>query len=130
MARPGEDITDNVRTIRTLPLTRSGDGTGQLGDSGRDHLAVRRLRGAQRARGGKGRKPFVNPRNTAAGSLKLHNSAEVARRGLDCFLYGVELEDGIAHQPFGGRRGGAGMGLQNACSFSTAPSTWWTMWPG
>ena len=41
-----------------------------------------------------GRDPFVNPRNTAAGSLKLHDNKEVARRGLDCFLYGVELEDG------------------------------------
>ena len=41
-----------------------------------------------------GRDAFVNPRNTAAGSLKLHDNKEVARRGLDCFLYQVELEEG------------------------------------
>ena len=90
----GEDITVNVRTIRTLPLTLPETAPADLEIRGEIVLPQAAFEALNARVTAKGRKPFVNPRNTAAGSLKLHNSAEVARRGLDCFLYGVELEDG------------------------------------
>lgn len=88
----GEDITPNVRTIRTLPLTLSDEAPEQVEIRGEIILPFEDFEALNARVVAEGRKPFVNPRNTAAGTLKLQDSAEVARRGLDCFLYGVELE--------------------------------------
>ena len=88
----GEDITANVRTIRTLPLTLSPAAPESVEIRGEIILPFAAFEALNARVVAEGRKAFVNPRNTAAGSLKLQDSAEVARRGLDCFLYGMELD--------------------------------------
>lgn len=90
----GEDITDNVRTIRTIPLTLAPEAPANLEIRGEIILPFAAFESLNERMVAAGRDPFVNPRNTTAGSLKLHDNKEVARRGLDCFLYGVQLEDG------------------------------------
>ena len=87
----GEDITANVRTIRTLPLTLDAQAPENVEIRGEIILPRPAFEALNARVVAEGRKPFVNPRNTAAGSLKLQDSAEVSRRGLDCFLYGVDL---------------------------------------
>lgn len=85
----GEDITANVRTIRTIPLQLTGDYPADFeirGEIFMPHAAFNEL---NRQREEIGEALFANPRNTASGTLKLQDSKVVAERGLDCFLYGV-----------------------------------------
>lgn len=89
----GEDITTNVRTIRTIPLELPDQAPEQLEIRGEIILPFAEFEALNEARREKGEKLFANPRNTAAGTLKLQDSGVVARRGLDCFLYGVMMED-------------------------------------
>ncbi len=84
----GDDVTANVRTIRTIPLQLSGDDYPDFfeirGEIVLPWSAFDRLNAEREAAG----EPlFANPRNAAAGTLKLQNSAEVGRRGLDAYLY-------------------------------------------
>lgn len=83
----GDDVTANVRTIRTIPLTLHGNYPDEFeirGEIIMPHSVFAKLN-AQREEAGE--TPFANPRNATAGTIKLLNSAEVARRRLDCFLY-------------------------------------------
>lgn len=84
----GDDVTANVRTIRSIPLQLSGSGYPQefeirgeifMPRSTFEELNISRIE--------QGDQPFANPRNAAAGSIKVQQSAEVARRKLDCFTY-------------------------------------------
>ncbi len=88
----GDDVTHNVKTIRSIPLRLRGDYPPELeirGEVFMPHDAFKRL---NREREEIGEAPFANPRNAAAGSLKMQDPAEVARRGLDCFLYYIPHE--------------------------------------
>ncbi len=89
----GEDITTNVRTIRTIPLALPDHAPDRLEIRGEIILPFAEFEKLNESRREKGEKLFANPRNTAAGTLKLQDSAAVARRGLDCFLYGVWMDD-------------------------------------
>ena len=84
----GDDVTANVRTIRTIPLRLQGEGYPEefeiRGEVLMPYTAFERL---NNEREDNGEQPFANPRNAAAGSLKLLDSKEVSRRGLDCVLY-------------------------------------------
>lgn len=83
----GDDVTANVRTIRTIPLTLHGNYPDEFeirGEIIMPHSVFAELN-SQREEAGE--TPFANPRNATAGTIKLLNSAEVARRRLDCFLY-------------------------------------------
>lgn len=90
----GDDVTANVRTIRSVPLELMGEGYPASfeirGEIFMPHSSFERL---NHEREDIGEAPFANPRNAAAGTLKLQNSAEVARRGLDNFMYGVVGND-------------------------------------
>lgn len=90
----GDDVTDNVRTIRTIPLVLQGEGYPDFfelrGEIVLPWKAFNRLN-AQREEAGESL--FANPRNAAAGTLKMQNSAEVARRGLDAYVYYLLGED-------------------------------------
>ena len=84
----GDVVTDNVKTIRSIPLQLSGEGYPQMfeirGEIVLPWEAFDRLN-EERA---KNEEPlFANPRNAASGTLKMQNSAEVARRGLDAYFY-------------------------------------------
>lgn len=89
----GEEITGNIRTVRAIPLVLRGSDVPALVEL-RGEVVFTRERfealNAQRVEAGE--EPYANPRNTAAGTLKLQDPKEVARRGLDNFIYAVQGE--------------------------------------
>lgn len=90
----GDDVTANVKTIRSIPLKLKGsDYPADFEMRGEVILTHSAFQKMNEVRAAKGEQPFANPRNAAAGTLKLQNSAEVARRGLECFLYYVLGEE-------------------------------------
>jgi DNA ligase (NAD+) len=84
----GDVVTDNVRTIRSIPLVLRGKNQPQSfeirGEIFMSHEGFRLL---NEQRNAAGEDVFANPRNATAGTLKLQNSSLVAKRPLDCFLY-------------------------------------------
>ena len=96
--RSGDDVTTNVRTIRTIPLELTGENVAPLfeirGEIFMPYASFDRLN-AEREQAGD--QLFANPRNAAAGTLKQQNSAVVAHRGLDCTLYQMVGEGVTAH---------------------------------
>lgn len=89
----GEDITANVRTIRTIPLSLKGDFPNKFEIRGEVFMPLDAFEKLNASRDEAGEERFANPRNTTAGTLKLQDSAMVATRGLDTFLYGVYGND-------------------------------------
>jgi DNA ligase (NAD+) len=85
----GEDVTTNVRTIRTVPLALQGVFPPDFEIRGEIFMPQQNFEALNQQREAQGEPLFANPRNTASGTLKLLDSKEVAKRGLDCFLYGV-----------------------------------------
>lgn len=85
----GEDITPNLRTVRDIPLRVRGEGPIPARFEVRGEVYMRREDFARlnEARQEAGERTFMNPRNATAGTLKLQNSAEVARRRLRFFAY-------------------------------------------
>ncbi|MBR5331686.1 MAG: NAD-dependent DNA ligase LigA [Muribaculaceae bacterium] len=84
----GDVVTDNIKTIRSIPLLLAGEGYPEMfeirGEIVLPWGAFDRLN-EERAKNGE--PLFANPRNAASGTLKMQNSAEVARRGLDAYFY-------------------------------------------
>jgi DNA ligase (NAD+) len=89
----GEDITANVRTIRSIPLKLRGNHPGEFEIRGEVFMPKAEFERLNTERVAQGEEPYANPRNTAAGTLKQQDSAEVAKRKLDCFLYYVYADD-------------------------------------
>ena len=89
----GEDITPNVRTIRSIPLQLRGSHPGEFEIRGEVFMPKAEFDRLNADRAAKGEEPYANPRNTAAGTLKQQDSSEVAKRKLDCFLYYVYAQD-------------------------------------
>ena len=85
----GEEVTTNVRTIRTVPLALLGNFPPDFEIRGEIFMPQQHFEQLNQQRLAQGEPLFANPRNTAAGTLKLLDSKEVAKRGLDCYLYGV-----------------------------------------
>ena len=83
----GDVVTANVRTIRTVPLQLQGDFPPLLEVRGEIIMPFSSFEQLNAEREEIGEPPFANPRNAASGSLKLQDSAEVAKRGLDFKLY-------------------------------------------
>lgn len=84
----GDDVTDNVITIRSIPLQLSGtDFPSRFEIRGEILLPWKEFERLNQERELNGEPLFANPRNAAAGSLKMQNSAEVAKRGLDAYFY-------------------------------------------
>lgn len=83
----GDDVTTNVKTIRSIPLKLHGDFPDIFEIRGEIFLPHENFLRMNVQRSREGLPAFANPRNAAAGTLKLQDSAEVARRGLDCWLY-------------------------------------------
>ncbi len=83
----GDDITANLRTIRSVPLKLRGRHTGMLEVRGEVYMPRSGFEELNRSRKRDGEAPFANPRNAAAGSLKQLDPAEVGRRPLDAFFY-------------------------------------------
>lgn len=85
----GENVTTNVKTIRTVPLRLHGDFPNDFEIRGEIFFPWDKFNELNRQREDIGEPTFANPRNTASGTLKLQDSSVVASRGLDCYLYGV-----------------------------------------
>ncbi|MCM4169763.1 DNA ligase [Arenibacter antarcticus] len=85
----GDDVTNNVKTIRSIPLQLQGDYPLKFDIRGEIVLPFEGFAQMNRERIENGEEPYMNPRNTAAGSLKLQDSALVAERPLDCLLYSI-----------------------------------------
>ena len=85
--RQGDDVTANIKTIRSVPLRLHGDYPNWLEVRGEIILPHKQFNQLNEEREEMGEQPFANPRNAASGSLKLQDSTEVAERGLDCRLY-------------------------------------------
>jgi DNA ligase (NAD+) len=89
----GEDITANVRTIRSIPLRLQGDGwPAELEARGEVIFTKERFEQLNAQRERDGEELYANPRNTAAGTLKQQDPKEVAKRGLDNFIYNIQSE--------------------------------------
>jgi DNA ligase (NAD+) len=92
----GEDVTANVRTIRSVPLTLRGDAPPLLEVRGEVFMSRRAFEQLNRRAAENGEKTFVNPRNAAAGSLRQLDPKVTERRALDVFFYGVGATAGWA----------------------------------
>jgi len=92
----GDDVTQNLRTLKGLPLRLAAPGRGgvavprgTLEVRGEVYMERRRFDALNAAREVAGEAPYANPRNLTAGTLKLLDAREVARRGLSYFAYAV-----------------------------------------
>ena len=86
----GDDITNNAKTIRTLPLSVKKDGIPTKFEVRGEVFMPREVFVAiNKERVENGEEPLANPRNTASGTLKMQDSSIVASRKLDCFTYSL-----------------------------------------
>jgi len=86
----GDDVTNNVKTIKSIPLILRNDNfPSEFEIRGEILLPHKSFDKINKERENSGEQPFANPRNAAAGTLKLQKSSEVAKRPLDCYLYFV-----------------------------------------
>jgi DNA ligase (NAD+) len=93
----GEDLTVNLRTVRSVPLRMRGDGSpAVLEVRGEVYLPLSGFRRLNEQLQGSGEKLAPNPRNAAAGSLRQKNPAVTARRPLAVWIYGVGYQEGLA----------------------------------
>ena len=94
----GEDITDNLRTIRSVPLRLVETETPiptVLEVRGEVYIPKNRLNDINVQREAAGEPPFANPRNAAAGSLRLQDASITASRPLDIFVYSLNYAEGL-----------------------------------
>ena len=89
----GDDVSMNLRTIPTIPLELKGDYPSFFEIRGEIVLPFEGFKMMNEQRISQGEEPFMNPRNTASGSLKLQDSSQVAERPLECFLYALAGEE-------------------------------------
>jgi DNA ligase (NAD+) len=85
----GDDVTTNIKTIKSVPLKLKGDYPPKFDIRGEIVLPWDGFNAMNEEREALGLELYRNPRNTASGSLKLQDSAEVAKRPLDCLLYSI-----------------------------------------
>jgi DNA ligase (NAD+) len=89
----GDEVTTNVRTIHSIPKKLDkGDFPDLFEIRGEVFMHLKAFERLNKERTDNGEVAYANPRNFASGTMKLQDSAEVARRPLDCFLYGLYTE--------------------------------------
>lgn len=89
----GDDITANVRTVRSIPLRLRGNPPAELEARGEILMGRKAFEQLNRQREEEGEELFANPRNTTAGTLKLQDPKIVAKRGLQNFIYTLQAEE-------------------------------------
>jgi len=85
----GDDVTTNIKTIKSVPLQLKGDYPPKFDIRGEIILTLDGFAKMNQERIANGEEPYMNPRNTASGSLKLQDSSLVAQRPLECLLYSI-----------------------------------------
>lgn len=83
----GDDVTENVKTIGSIPLKLIGDYPNEFEIRGEIFMPLKAFDALNKEKAAAGEALMANPRNTASGTLKMQNSKVVAKRGLDCYLY-------------------------------------------
>ncbi|OSY87850.1 DNA ligase [Tenacibaculum holothuriorum] len=89
----GDEVTTNIRTIKSIPLVPNGDFVANFEMRGEIILPLDGFEKMNEERVANGEEPYKNPRNTASGSLKLQDSGEVTKRPLDCLLYQLVTDE-------------------------------------
>jgi DNA ligase (NAD+) len=126
----GDDITVNLRTIRSIPGTLHGQGSGESSGSGPPkvfevrgevYLTKTGFEKLNAERKAAGAETFANPRNAAAGSLKQLDPRIVAKRPLDIILYGIGRFEGVSNPP---RTQADMLAWIKALGFRTPEKTW------
>lgn len=90
----GEDVTENLKTIRSIPMTLE-NAPSRLIVRGEVYMPKKRFEKLNQRQEAEGKALFANPRNAAAGSLRQLDSKIAASRGLDILVFNVQLADGI-----------------------------------
>ena len=94
----GDDVTHNIRTVRSIPLQLQGsDFPAEFEIRGEVIFPIEAFDHLNSEREKAGEPRFANPRNAASGTLKMQNSAQVARRPLDCLFYYIPGEQQLFH---------------------------------
>ncbi|OXA75582.1 DNA ligase (NAD+) [Flavobacterium aquidurense] len=98
----GDEVTNNIKTIKSIPLQLKGNYPDKFDIRGEIILPLKGFEKMNQELIEIGETPYSNPRNTASGSLKLQDSAEVAKRPLECLLYFVTGNNLPFSSQFGG----------------------------
>jgi DNA ligase (NAD+) len=85
----GDEVTTNVKTIRSIPLKLKGNYPEEFEIRGEIFMPRKVFNAINKEREATGEAPLANPRNAASGTMKMQDSSVVAKRNLDCFLYNV-----------------------------------------
>lgn len=96
----GDEVTNNVRTIKSIPLKLNADVPTFFEIRGEIFFTSDSFATLNAQRAEEGEDLYANPRNTASGTLKLQDSAEVARRTLECFLYSYKSDEPFTGSQF------------------------------
>ena len=114
----GEDITNNIRTISSVPLVLIGDNHMDIEVRGEVYMPVKAFHNLNAQRADAGESLFVNPRNAAAGSVRQLDPRVTASRALDIFVYGIGTVD-VNILP---REQSAGLEYLHSIGFKTNPN--------
>lgn len=90
----GEDVTENIRTIRSVPMTLEG-APSRLIVRGEVFIPKKNFRLLNERQEAEGKPLFANPRNAAAGSLRQLDPKIAAKRGLDIYIFNIQLAEGV-----------------------------------
>ena len=93
----GEDVTSNLRTIRSIPLRVLGEAPARFEVRGEVYFPKSEFRKFNEDREAQGLQTYANPRNTAAGSLRQLDPRNTAQRRLDIFVYSIGYSEGAAY---------------------------------
>ena len=93
----GEDVTSNLRTIRSIPLRVLGEAPARFEVRGEVYFPKSEFRKFNEDREAQGLQTYANPRNTAAGSLRQLDPRNTAQRPLDIFVYSIGYSEGAAY---------------------------------
>jgi len=93
----GEDVTENLKTIRSIPMTLEGAPT-RLIVRGEVYMPKKQFALLNARQEEEGKALFANPRNAAAGSLRQLDPKIAAQRGLDILIFNVQLAEGVTFQ--------------------------------
>ncbi len=108
----GDDVTNNVKTIKSIPLRLHGTFPDEFEIRGEVYMTLDGFRNLNSQRTELGFAPFANPRNAASGSLKMQDPKEVALRPLECFLYYVPGGQLMSDTHYGNLQQAKQMGLK------------------
>jgi DNA ligase (NAD+) len=97
--RRGENITENLRTIRSIPLRLGNDAPPRFEVRGEVYMTKQGFERLNEERADEGQPLFANPRNAAAGSVRQLDGRITARRPLDVFIYALGWVEGVATPP-------------------------------